>query len=172
MPYVLEGEVKEVIYSPHELMVGGGLVQKNGKPNKQVYNQWLFRGILKAKLGAEGAGTWSFFDFDNIVLVDLIIKLRKFQLPLKVASIIADQVVEIKKKRKKSDSPLVTVYPVEGGRFEAVLGVDESQPLAITLDVIAASKEVGDRLRPLVNEQSKRIEKEIEKAISLQRVTK
>lgn len=164
MPY---GYEKEIYYSPHELMVGSGLVLKNGNPNKQVYSQWLFKGIIKAKLQAEGAGTWTFFDFDNILLVDVIIKLRRFQLPLKVASIIADQVIELKKKRKKNDSPLVTVYPVEAGRFEVVLGADNSQPLAIVLDVVAASKDVNKRLKPLVMEQSKRIEKELEKAISI-----
>ena len=54
-------------FTPAEMQAGAML-------SREIYNQWLFRGVFKATHEADGPGTSSSYSFNDILTVAIIKK--------------------------------------------------------------------------------------------------
>lgn len=93
-------------FTPAEMQAGAMLT-------REVYNQWLFRGIFRATHEADGPGTRSSYSFNDILTVRIISQLKGFNIPLKKASKMAHKIIEIvyDVRKDNSDWPIVYIVP-------------------------------------------------------------
>ena len=75
------------LFTPKELMLGAGI-------SRDLYNQWLFKGVIDATEKAEGPGTSSKYSMRDIVRVAIIRSLRKTGIRLNPAIKIAADVLQ------------------------------------------------------------------------------
>ena len=76
------------LYTPRQLMKGAGL-------SRDLYNQWLFKGVIKATQEAEGPGTTSMYSLMDIMRVTIVRWLRNSGVRLKPAVRFAEQIENI-----------------------------------------------------------------------------
>lgn len=140
---------RKFFYSPNELMIGGGLIKENGKPNTALYNQWLYRGIFKAQQEADGPGTVSIYDFFNILHVAVVVRLREFYLPLKQATRTAKKIIEFRRKNNKEKCKTIVIFLGEKGGLEIKMGDDNPEIDVIRINLTSIENEVIKRLEGL-----------------------
>ena len=76
------------LYTPGQLMKGAGI-------SRDLYNQWLFKGVIRATQEAEGPGTTSMYSMEDIIRVAVVRSLRNSGIRLKPAIRFAEQIENI-----------------------------------------------------------------------------
>ena len=132
-------------FKPRELMKGADL-------NTAVYNQWLYRDIFTATQGAGGPGHKSKFSFSDIVNVAVIKELRRVDMRLKRAKMLAADIIgDLSNWQRNSegsfDWPMAYLAFVDGG-FRIDIGEDHNHDTVLRIN-----------LRPIIDKVCERIEK-------------
>ncbi len=74
-------------FTPKEVQLGAGIT-------RGVYDQGVFRGIISAEQPADGPGRRSVYTFKDIVRTTLTYELKKYDVRVKKAAMLADQILE------------------------------------------------------------------------------
>jgi hypothetical protein len=75
-------------FEPIEMQAGASI-------ERNLYDQWMFRGLIQAEHAAQGAGTYSRFSFKNILHAALLVELKKYDIRLKRCSEISKEIADI-----------------------------------------------------------------------------
>jgi hypothetical protein len=149
---MIPGPDGDNLYTPRQLMIGGGLVKENGKPNATLYHQWLYRKIFRATEEADGPGTVSGYAYEDIVRVALVVRLRDFYIPLKKAAAAANDIVDLLNGlllTVDGDWPEVFISPVDRG-FRVEMDCPERpdrDAIRLTIDTVRCN--VNGRLEEM-----------------------
>jgi len=130
-------------FEPRELMVGAGI-------STEVYNQWLYRDIFTATHQADGPGTVSSYSFADIVTVAVIVELRKLDMRLKKAKILAREVIDAltfwQNADNSTDWPSVYISFSDRGAPVVDVGKDKSREVVIRLNLHSVISNVCGRI--------------------------
>lgn len=129
----------EELYTPKQMILGAGI-------NRDLYNQWLYKGIIDASREAEGSGTKSGYSLDDICRVLIICYLRKNAIRLKHASAAASAIIKLKagKKRKSKfmAGAIFEIFVDESGKYIVRFFQEKGSPVGTYVDFDAIQSEV------------------------------
>lgn len=132
-------------FTPRELMEVAGITTA-------IYNQWLYRGIFTATKEADGPGTASKYSFEDILIVAIIVKLRRVDMRLRRAKMLAADIVGALSGWQRNHNgsfewPMAYLAFKDSG-FNIDIGEDNNHDTVLRLN-----------LRPIINKVCDQIEK-------------
>ena len=134
-------------FTPKQMIKGAGI-------NRDLYNQWLYKGIITATREADGAGTQSEYSLDDICRVSIIRYLKKAGIRLKHASSMASNIINLYKENslKKDFKSGASSYEIfvaanDISKVEITRSNKKESPVSILVDVGAIKLKVMKKLK-------------------------
>ncbi len=119
-------------FRPKEVQLGAGIT-------RGVYDQGVFRGIITAEHPADGPGRHARYSFKDIVRTTLTYELKKYDVRVKKAAILADQIVE-EIERMGEWGMIYLAWGVDGIRFYTEEAVkNKNSFLILNVDMILSN---------------------------------